>query len=143
MIMLEWSDDKMSLGIKLIDEQHKELLNIINMLANSIDNYSQREDILTIVNKLIDYSYYHFSMEEELFAQFNYKDVDAHKKEHLKFTKIFSELKLKLTNDEYFKDKSAINIAEEIFEYITSWLIHHIINSDKKYVELFKEKGIE
>ena len=39
-----WNDKTMSLGIPLIDEQHKELLNIINQLSTSIYSNTQKKD---------------------------------------------------------------------------------------------------
>ena len=143
MNMLDWNDDKMSLGIKLIDEQHKELINIINLLAHSITNNSQKEDILTIVDKLIDYSSYHFDVEEKLLAKFNYEEKDYHIKEHKGFTKKFSDLKVDIINDKYYTNKSPIDIAEEVFDFLTDWLLNHILHDDRKFVDLFKEKGFE
>ncbi len=143
MNMLDWNDDKMSLGIKLIDEQHKELLNIINLLANSITNNSQKKDILTIVDKLIDYADYHFDVEKELFDKFNYEEKDHHINEHNSFAKKFSDLKVEIIHDEYYTNKSPIDIAEEVFNFLIDWLLNHILYEDRKFVDLFKEKGIE
>ena len=56
-----WNDKTMSLGIPLIDEQHKELLNIINQLSTSVYSNTQKKDIFMIINKLIDYANFHFT----------------------------------------------------------------------------------
>jgi hemerythrin-like metal-binding protein len=143
MDIFEWNDNKMSLGIKLIDEQHKELLNIINLLANSISNSSQKEDILDIVDKLIDYASYHFKTEEELFDKFNYTQRKHHTNEHNDFAKKFIDLRAEVIDGEYYKEESPINIAEDMFDFLTYWLINHILYEDRNFVELFKEKGIK
>ncbi len=70
----------MSLGINLIDKQHKELLNIINLLASSINESSLKKDLIYIIDKLIDYAYFHFTTEEEVFDKVSYKDSKEHKK---------------------------------------------------------------
>jgi len=140
---LEWNDNKMSIGIKLIDEQHKELLKIINKLSTSINENSQRKDILIIVNELIGYASYHFTVEEELFNKFNYKDSEEHKKEHSLFVKKFRSIKNKISNDKVYLKKSAIEISGEVFQYIVDWFLNHVVGSDKKYVELFKKNGIK
>ena len=38
MLSIKWNDEKMNLGIDLIDKQHKELLNLINNIMYSIEN---------------------------------------------------------------------------------------------------------
>ena len=35
------------------------------------------------------------------------------------------------------------HIASEILEYLKQWLVNHIQITDKKYVECFKENGLE
>ena len=143
MQLLEWNNEKMALGIKSIDEQHKELLNIINQLTTTIKENSQKRDILTIVNQLIKYAKFHFNEEEKLFDKFNYKESIEHKHEHTKFLDKFNELENNIINNTTYKNKSAIEISEDVFNFLTKWFIEHIIGNDRKYVELFKEQGIK
>jgi hemerythrin len=49
---LHWNDETMSIGIELIDEQHKELLKIINQLSTTIHENSQKIDIIMIKSLL-------------------------------------------------------------------------------------------
>jgi len=142
MEFLQWDDEKMSLGIKLIDDQHKELLKIINKLSTSISEYSQTEDVLNIINELIDYANYHFGTEEKLFDRFHYNEMEIHKKEHEKFINKFTAIKNKITNDKIYLMKNAIEIAQETFAYILKWFITHISGTDRKYIDLFKGNGI-
>ena len=39
--------------------------------------------------------------------------------------------------------KGDYQIANEILEYLKSWLINHIQGTDKKYVDCFKENGLK
>ena len=64
MDFIKWNNETMGIGIMLIDNQHKELLKIINKLSSSIYNNSQQRDILEIIDELIHYADYHFSTEE-------------------------------------------------------------------------------
>jgi len=143
MEMLKWNNEKMSVGIKLIDAQHQELLKIINQLTTSIEENSQKKDILIIIDELIKFAGYHFLTEEKLFDEFNYEETEVHKNEHKEFSTKFIKMRNKLLEDELYKSKSAVIIAEEVFNYIINWFIHHVTGSDKKYVKLFKEYGIE
>lgn len=139
MNLLKWDEEKMGVGYKVIDDQHKELINIINKLSTSINHNSQQRDILDIVNELINYTDYHFSTEEALFERFNYKLTDEHKQEHKDFDSKFSNIKNELLEDDFYKNKSAVEVSEEIFLYIIDWLMHHILDNDKKFVSSLKE----
>ena len=134
---LKWNDKTMSVGIPLIDEQHKELLNIINQLNTSIYSNTQKENIFIILNKLIDYAGFHFIMEEELFNNLNYDDKQEHKKEHREFLNKFIKLKDQFSNDEYYLKHLEIEISEDIIMYLIDWFLNHITGSDKKYAKIF------
>lgn len=143
MKFMHWNDEKMAIGIKLIDDQHKEFLKIINKLSTSIHRHSQKKDIVTIVEELINYATYHFKIEEELFEKFQFEEMDNHKKEHDLFTSKFLELKDRVSNDELYLKKHAIDIASDTFQFIINWFLEHIVGSDKKYAQLLKDNGIK
>ena len=142
MKILEWNDEKMGLGIEIIDEQHKEFLKIINQLSTSIEQNSQKKDILVILDALIDYAQFHFAKEEELFCKYNYEYKEEHIDEHTVFNEKFLELRKKLENNTEYKNKSAIYISQEMYVYVTRWFIDHVTGTDRKYVSLFKENGL-
>ena len=143
MKVLDWDDSKMSVTIELIDNHHKKLLNIINELYTTIRENSQKKDILIIVDKLIKYTQYHFSVEEAYFEKFDFKESDSHKKEHTHFINMFQEIKDTIEKSKINMNKSAINLAEDIFKYLVNWFINHVTKCDKEYIELFKENGIK
>jgi len=140
---LKWNDSRMSVDIKLIDDQHKELLKIINTLATSINDNSQKRDILIIVDKLIEYTKYHFSTEEVLFEKFNFDKTDSHKAEHAEFIQTFTDIRLKLTDYKYSRNKLAVEISQKIFTYLTTWFVKHVTGTDREYIELFKENNVK
>ena len=139
MDLIKWNDAKMSIGIKLIDDEHKQLLDIINDLGTSIHKNAQKDDILIIVDRLIDYAKYHFSREEEYFDKFNYEDTVEHKKQHDIFIEKFEKIKHDLNEE---KKICSIIVSEDVFLYLVEWLLYHIVGSDKKYVDLFKRNGL-
>ena len=140
---IEWNNEKMSIGIKLIDDEHKVLLGIINQLSTSITEQSQKNDILIIINKLMDYASHHFKTEERLFEKFDYIEADIHLKEHSAFSEKFIEIKHKFEIDSLYLRRNSIEIAEDIFTYIIVWFLKHVNGSDRKYVKLFQDHGIE
>lgn len=139
MDVVKWNDAKMSIGIDFIDDEHKQLLKIINDLATSIHNKCQRDDIVEILDRLIDYTSYHFSTEEKYFEKFNYENSVEHKEQHQIFLDKFRKIKSEINLED---DLCSVILSEEVFLYLIQWLLHHIAGSDKKYVKLFKENGL-
>jgi hemerythrin len=62
-----WSD-RYSMGIKVIDDQHKGLLDIVNDLFNhaSGDEYEEREYFKSVIQEAVKYIKVHFETEEKL-----------------------------------------------------------------------------
>ena len=143
MKVLRWDDKRMSVDIKLIDNHHKELLNIINKLATSIHENSEKKDVVNIIDRIIDYAQYHFSTEESLFDKFDYEEAALHKEEHANFIKTFEEMKDKTNDIKFKKCISVIAIAENVFTYMVNWFFNHVAGCDRKYIKLFKENGIK
>lgn len=83
----DWNDD-LSLKIKDVDEQHKELFRIgrdIEQLLMIRCIGVQPEQLLKIVGDLRDYTAYHFYEEENLMKLAQYSRLEEHVKEHSMF----------------------------------------------------------
>ena len=65
------------LGIDLIDRQHATFFNMLDSIAQ---NGSKENDT---IKKLEDYLIFHFRIEEDLFKNTDYPDVDVHISQHL------------------------------------------------------------
>ena len=68
---MEWSE-KFNIGIEVIDNQHRQILEYINTL-DQIRISGQRNQISDVLDDLIDYTQSHFSFEENLLKQVNYQ----------------------------------------------------------------------
>ncbi len=131
-----WNDE-FSIGIKSIDEQHKELVSIINTLYDALTGGKASDVMDTIFNDLFDYSERHFTYEEELFKRYDYPDTENHKEEH-------AELKhqlIKLKNKLYSNDNFMCEVL--ILKFLEDWLINHILKTDKKFSPYLIEKGVK
>ncbi|HTX86578.1 MAG TPA: hemerythrin domain-containing protein, partial [Candidatus Nanoarchaeia archaeon] len=75
---IKW-EDKFSVGVKELDEQHKKIIEIINRLTamDSAADFSG-EEILKILRELNDYAHYHFTNEEIYFREFDYPKAESH-----------------------------------------------------------------
>jgi hemerythrin len=138
--MIQW-DAKYEIGIKTIDDQHKELLRIIGNLSDLLTNAQNGDDIydemVSIISALTTYTVYHFKYEEDLFYKFNYALTDIHIEEHVKLVDQIKELDLKNL------DEDAIDFGKKILKFLISWLFKHISGSDFLYRDLFIENNVK
>ncbi len=132
--MVEW-EDKFSVDISTIDEEHKKLISILNkaVFANEhTDNTVETKDIL---GDMVEYARKHFSTEEAYMVKFKFPEYQLHRNEHLDFTsKTITSYHDLLSGD--------CQIANEILEYLEQWLVNHIQVTDKKYIDCFKKNGL-
>jgi hemerythrin len=134
MDFLEW-DDKYSVNVNEIDNQHKEILKITNKLLKAIADGTGNEIVGEILQNLTDYIATHFRTEEYYFDKFNYPKSYSHKEEHETFIQKVSEFKKSF-------EKGRKNIHLDVTNFILNWLMSHLLLSDKEYANFFGEKGL-
>lgn len=125
MAALEWSDE-FSVGIDLIDKQHKILIRAINLLAMAVEHDTSREIMTEIFGTLRDYTDTHFSYEELLFDRFGYPDAAKHTTEHKNLLGQVIDLERRWLAGE-------AEIGPEVLTFLVDWLRNHILGSDKAY----------
>ena len=132
--MLEWND-KYSVGISIIDEQHKKLFGLINKTFYVEGHGGSKIALMQIIEQMTDYAIKHFKAEESYMREFNYPEYHDHKKEHDGFfdkTLVFF--------DKVIKDDR--HVSNELHEYLTQWLVNHIQGTDRQYIDCFKKNGL-
>jgi len=139
MPLITW-DDSIALNISEIDNQHKQLVNIINEMFDALKDARGNEVIDDILKRLVDYTNYHFMTEERYFDQFRYSESEHHKEEHRYLVEQVNEFKKAYDRGEIKRDGSDSILSVDLWSLLKNWLINHIQVSDKKYAPLFKEK---
>ena len=120
-------DDAYSVGFEAIDNQHKELIKMINALFESCKQGTKAADaaFLQTIKKAVDYARTHFSEEAQYMLNANYPDVKEHRKQHDDF--VTTVLK---SMQEFEAGKTA---PVELARFLKHWLLNHIAVTDKKY----------
>ncbi len=131
---IEWSDS-LSTGHSIIDSQHKELINRVNMLLRAMSVGKGRSELDNTVKFIEEYVAEHFSTEEKLMDAYGYKDSPSHKAEHKKLVDDFTAQKEKFSTE-------GTNSLEVIKTYnrLTEWVKNHIMTTDMKLAEFLKKK---
>ncbi len=132
--MMKW-DDKYSVGISLIDEDHKKLIGILNKAIFAKGHNNNPEELREVLREMINYTLTHFGTEEAYMKKFNYPEYQDHKEEHREFS-----IETIAYHDKLIEGDC--QIANEILEYLKWWLVNHIQVTDKKSVVCFNENGL-
>ena len=127
--VVQWQNSY-SVGIKLIDEQHMELIKLTNKLfANCMAGHERtKSTFLDTINEAIDYTGYHFGVEEKIMERVKYPEYQNHKMEHANFVQ---QVYLKV---EEFKAGKIMAPLTFVY-FLRDWVLHHIAVRDKKLGE--------
>ncbi|MAY41540.1 MULTISPECIES: GGDEF domain-containing protein [unclassified Neptuniibacter] len=114
-------------GHQEIDKQHRKLFSLINELAISLTR-GEVADLNQTFDKLVQYANFHFKYEESVWAEYFNEDPWFHK-HHLKHDSFLPAVSA-LQNDN--RDKPLTEMTEDILQFLIGWLVHHIIDDDKR-----------
>lgn len=131
--VLDWNS-KYSVGLKEIDDQHMQLISLLNKLYMKLEQ-NVFSEVESVFKELTDYTHTHFSNEEKYMNKFNYADKDAHLEQHKFFIDKLAEMK-KEPGDNSSK-------TVEIADFLLQWLINHIDKVDTKLAPFLKEHGVK
>jgi hemerythrin-like metal-binding protein len=133
---IRWTSD-LSVGIELIDRQHKMLIKHLNDLSQSLESGQGPEKIAVTLNFLIDYTNFHFSAEEKHMAANGYPELENHKKMHEGFKTTLNNLE-----EDLVEEGATQLLADSIDTLLVMWLFEHISTIDVWFGKFLKEKGV-
>lgn len=131
MAFIEW-DQSCSVGIRLIDNQHKRLFALINDFHEAKTNLDQ------VLQDLLSYIAFHFRTEEKYFNEFHYERTEEHVKQHKFYEDKIREIYERCLQEKIDEGK----ISAEIEDFVKDWIVHHIKISDKEYTDCFHKHGL-
>ncbi len=113
----------LSVGVDEIDDDHRKLVNIFNILNHSVMEGASPDYLAAILEELINCTVWHFSHEERLMLKYRYAQIEEHKAAHRELIKSAKELQ----HDILAADK---RVADEHIEFLERWLTEHILTTD-------------
>ena len=125
MALIEWTAD-LNTGIRVIDNQHRRIVEYINKLGHA-QAHRSRAEVSAVLDELVDYTMSHFAFEESLMEEAGYAYVNAHRKVHQLFAKRVADYQQRFATDE--------DITGELINTLRAWLVNHIKNDDRDYAE--------
>ncbi|MBU0961089.1 MAG: hemerythrin family protein, partial [Proteobacteria bacterium] len=113
-------------GVASMDNQHKTLLDLINQLYPIVRDHRGQEEISKIVDACLSYAKKHLGDEEQLLLDNNFPGLQEQLDHHAQFTETVNTFAKQLTD-------SPDTVVPELYAYLRTWWISHIVGIDKKY----------
>jgi hemerythrin len=125
MALIDWTE-KLSVGVREFDSQHKKLIALINELHEAMRVGKGKDVLERTITELVSYTRIHFSAEERYLLAKNYADYANHKAQHDQLTQKVIDFQ-----DQHKSGKVALSLP--MMNFLKEWLTQHILNTDKKY----------
>ncbi|WP_374324587.1 bacteriohemerythrin [Azonexus sp.] len=121
-------NEQFNTGIAEIDQQHRKLVDLLNVLASHVAYRTGSSRLNSLLDELADYADYHFRTEESIWHASFGDDPDAieHRAVHARFVATVSQLKADL------RQKPADDVEREALSFLARWLASHILETDKQ-----------
>lgn len=128
-----WNEN-FATGVALIDEQHQQLVHLINKLASHLSRGSSNIQMAEVFGELVAYADYHFKAEEQIWQPRFDNDpwYTAHKRAHDSFLPKAQEIQNKLQGASYEK------VLEETLKFLVNWLVFHILDNDRRMAKTLR-----
>ena len=133
LMAIKW-EDKYSVKIKKIDDQHQTFFRIINHLEESTKHDNFMDDLPRLINEVVEYCGLHFKTEEEYMGLSNYKNIDNHKLIHNEF-----EREIRIECSKVLEKEATTLDVMWLYNYLMDWIKKHILEEDHKYIDSLKK----
>jgi hemerythrin len=127
MSFLLWSD-QLSVGREVIDNEHKQLIAIINDLHDALAAGHERQEIGLVIERMLRYTRSHFAYEEAILLRCGYPDFAAHKREHDAMVAWAASVQ------DRFEQGDTSALSQEVLVYLKDWFYDHVGRVDQNYV---------
>jgi len=135
MSKIQWNSE-LSVGVKQIDDQHKELIRIANGLINAISLKREERILGNVTRKLREYTVFHFASEEQLMDDIRYPKRGEHANEHIRLKKNVKDYQRIIYKHEDLT-------PETVLQFLKEWLLGHILTHDRELAQFIHEQEAE
>jgi len=125
MALLNWTSGFLT-GNAGIDDQHRNLFDLINDFHFAYLGSRERDEVLSLLNALVRYAENHFQEEERLMSEAGYPELERHCRIHAGMFETIFELQEKF-------EAGAITADKEAVAFLRNWLTDHIATEDMAF----------
>lgn len=125
---IKW-DESLSVGIKEIDDDHKNLIEYYNNFFAACFSSMGEAVVNETLIKLIEYTKYHFEREEGLMEKEGYSGLTEQKNEHENLLRTTLEFQEKVASG------SSDSVSHDILVFLNNWLETHLMGLDADFAK--------
>lgn len=124
--LLAW-DGALDTGIAQVDEEHRQLVQIVNRLHRQRSASADAPRLRALCDELADYASRHFAHEDALMDAWplDAAQVCAHRRAHRAFSDRIAQAQRLIESD-------AATVVDELMAFLVRWLVHHIRGVDAR-----------
>ncbi len=130
MPLFSWTP-ALATGIQLIDDDHRVLIDWLNVVLEAISKGRANEMISKALADLVVYTQEHFAREDAEMLRINYQEIAAHREDHAQLLIQVTDLKAQLD-----AGKKIDSMA--LYNFLTRWLKNHILHVDMKLAQAMR-----
>jgi len=125
MASIEWRDDY-STGVQALDDQHRQLVEILNSLEDAVRRDRGRRVVDAILNALLGYTQEHFAFEEQALARAGFAEFADHQRRNRQWIREIEKF-----HHEHLTAGGPL--SAEFRRALRSWLSEHLAQGDRAY----------
>lgn len=119
----------MSTGLRQVDLQHQELIDMINALEAALAGGRREHALATLLPQLNAYVLFHFGTEDAYIEQAGGRHALAHQQQHREFTERVAA----------WRAQPAAQLdLDVLLAYLQRWLVEHILKTDRELARLIQ-----
>jgi hemerythrin-like metal-binding protein/PAS domain S-box-containing protein len=133
-------DDNFNTGLSAVDEQHRKLVQLLNLLASHVAYNTDLGVLNRVFDELAEYAVYHFATEEAIWRE--HLADDPAEADHRGIHRDFVAEVTRLKGAQETRPLS--EVAEETLGFLARWLASHILETDRyfAYIVLAQQEGL-
>ena len=121
-------------GIVALDNEHRSLVEGVNQLYEAVRDKRGEEVLGEILTMLETYTIDHFQHEEKLMAEYHFSGLEEHQKLHRELIASLQDMKTRAAS-------GTEELAQELLNFLRTWLLEHILEVDKQYGSFLESRG--
>ncbi len=125
MACINWGEHY-SVGVPVMDRQHKRLADIVNQLQTDLRAGAELERLALLLSALSQEIQTHFAEEEKLMESIGFPGATDHVQKHLELSRRLADLQERFLAG----DKPSVN---EVMVFFRDWFVDHIQKDDRDY----------
>ena len=124
MSLLEWRDEFQT-GVPDIDFEHQELFSLINSFYTALENNTDKDKLINVLNDIYGGIYSHFMHEENLMEKYGYDQYQQHHEDHVDLLDDIRDFTDELEKTDIFDE-------EQLKEKLNTWFTVHFKTHDAR-----------